>query len=75
MVINPVECVDCGLCLPECPEEAILAENDLTDEQQHFKQLNEVLSGSWPVTLEVTEPLSNHEEWSGKENKLEHLVR
>lgn len=75
MAINPVECVDCGLCLPECPEEAIFAENDLTDEQLHYKELNAELSNTWPVILEAAEPFPEHEKWTGKENKFEYLVR
>ena len=41
LVIDPDECIDCTLCEPECPVEAILSEDDLTEDQHHFLELNE----------------------------------
>lgn len=73
LVINPEECVDCGLCVPECPEEAILAESDLNDEQMQFKKINADLSGDWPVIMEKEEPLPDWKEWSGVEGKIKYL--
>ena len=48
LVIDPDECIDCTLCEPECPVEAILSEDDLTEEQRPFLELNEELSRVWP---------------------------
>ncbi|MBK5416188.1 ferredoxin FdxA [Pseudomonas sp. TH31] len=70
IVINPEECVDCGLCLPECPEEAIQPENQLNDVNHHFIQLNAELAKRWPVILQRIEPLPEHEKWSRQPNKL-----
>ena len=44
LVIDPEECIDCTLCEPECPVEAILSEDDLTDDQQEWLALNTELS-------------------------------
>ena len=40
LVINPDECIDCALCVPECPIEAIFEEDDLPDKWQRFIKLN-----------------------------------
>ena len=44
LVIDPDECIDCTLCVPECPVDAIVDEDDMPDDQQHFLALNEELS-------------------------------
>lgn len=73
LVIDPVECIDCTLCEPECPAEAIFAEDDVPAGQEAFTELNAELSKVWPVIAEQKEPLPDAAEWDGKENKLEHL--
>ncbi len=40
LVIDPEECIDCGACEPECPVEAIFAEEDLPEEWQPYTELN-----------------------------------
>ncbi|WP_406820440.1 ferredoxin FdxA [Pseudomonas sp. KnCO4] len=75
IVINPEACVDCGLCLPECPEEAILPENRLDDGNRHFLALNAELAQHWPVLLQSIPPLGDYQKWSHQPNKLAHLVR
>ena len=46
LVINPDECIDCGVCEPECPAEAILPDAD--DEAKKWMKLNEEFSEKWP---------------------------
>ncbi len=75
LVIDPEECIDCTLCEPECPAEAIYSEDDLPEDQTHFIQLNEDLSRKWPVIDEKKEPLEDAEDWDGKPNKLDQLER
>ena len=75
LVIDPEECIDCTLCEPECPAEAIYSEDDLPEEQVHFIQLNEDLSKQWPVIDEKKEPLADAEDWDGKPDKLAQLER
>lgn len=75
LVIDPDECIDCALCEPECPAEAIFAEDDVPDGQQHFIALNAELTTGWPVITEKKDALPDAEEWDGKPDKLTHLIR
>ena len=56
LAIDPDECIDCALCEPECPAEAIFAEDDVPKEQQHFTALNAELCANWPVITEQKPP-------------------
>ena len=75
LVIDPEECIDCTLCEPECPAEAIYPEDDLPDGQEKFIEINAELSLEWPVITEQKDPPPDAEEWDGKEGKLELLER
>ncbi|HEC85774.1 MAG: ferredoxin [Candidatus Parabeggiatoa sp. nov. 2] len=75
LVIDPEECIDCTLCEPECPANAIYSEEDLPPEQQHFLQLNAELAQNWPVITERKAPLTEAEQWDGKPDKLQYLER
>lgn len=75
LAIDPDECIDCALCEPECPAEAIFAEDDLPKDQQHFTALNEELCAIWPVITEQKPPPDDAQEWDGRPDKLELLER
>lgn len=75
LVIHPDECIDCALCEPECPAEAIFSEDELPDGQQAFIEINAELSEVWPNITERKDPLDDASEWDGKTGKLEHLER
>ena len=75
LVIDPDECIDCTLCVAECPVEAIYAEDDVPADQQHFTALNAELSKTWKVIVERKDPPANADEWSTVKGKLEHLQR
>jgi ferredoxin len=75
LVIDPEECIDCTLCEPECPVEAIYPEDDLPADQQEFLELNADLSQQWPVITERKEPPPDAEEWEDKPNKRELLEK
>jgi ferredoxin len=74
-VIDPEECIDCTLCEPECPAEAIYPEDDLPAGQEKFIKINADLSLEWPVITEQKDPPPDAEDWDGKEGKLELLER
>ena len=75
LVIDPEECIDCTLCVPECPAEAIFDENDLPEDMEHYIALNEELTQGWPVITEMKEPPPDAKEWDGVPDKLKHLER
>ena len=79
LVIDPDECIDCTLCEPECPAEAIHAEDELPEGQEQFLELNAELSKIWPTITDVQkledDQLKEAEEWNGKKDKLKYLER
>ena len=75
LVIDPEECIDCTLCVAECPAEAIFAEDDVPASLQQFIALNAELSKSWPVIAERREPLADADEWNGVAGKIDKLER
>ena len=74
LVINPDECIDCGLCEPECPIEAIYAEDEVPADQIEFIEINEKYSKIWPNITEAKDPMPDHEEWKEKTNKIDVLI-
>ncbi|MBI3771724.1 MAG: ferredoxin family protein [Gammaproteobacteria bacterium] len=75
LVIDPDECIDCTLCEPECPANAIFAEDDVPDNQQQFIALNAELAKAWPVITEKEDAPADAEEWNGVADKLQYLER
>ena len=75
LVIDPDECIDCSLCEPECPAEAIMSDEDVPDEMQQFIGLNAELSKDWPVISEMKPAPEGAAEWQGKPGKIELLER
>jgi ferredoxin len=74
-VIHPDECIDCALCEPECPVDAIYAEDELPENQQNFLSLNAELAEKWENITEKKDASADAEEWDGKPNKIEILER
>jgi len=75
LVIDPDECIDCTLCVPECPVNAIYAEDDLSDEMKQFLQLNAELAKTWPVITEKKPAPEDAAQWENVPDKLKHLER
>ena len=75
LVIDPDECIDCTLCEPECPVEAIMSEDDVPDNMQEFIALNAELSREWPVINEMKAAPPDADEWKEKQDKIQHLER
>jgi ferredoxin len=66
LYIDPDECIDCGACVPECPVEAIFAEEDLPDQWQEWTQINAEKAPGLPVVNEKMDPLPTAEEKKAK---------
>lgn len=73
LAINPDECIDCGVCVPECPVDAIVADNNKDIDIVFWTDLNKRLSTKWPNITKKKDPLPGHEEWNGKPDKLDLL--
>jgi ferredoxin len=70
LAINPDECIDCGVCVPECPVDAIVADNDVSVDTKFWIDLNKKLSGKWPVITRKKPALPDADEWKDVPNKL-----
>ncbi|HHH38958.1 MAG TPA: ferredoxin family protein [Sedimenticola sp.] len=75
LVIDPEECIDCDVCVPECPAKAIFAEEDLPPDQQQFLEINAELARRWPVITEKKSPLPEAEKWDGVKGKIRYLEK
>ena len=69
LVIHPDECIDCGVCEPECPPEAIVPDTDSLAEP--WIELNREKSESWPNITRKGDPPPDAEEMRGIEGKFE----
>ena len=75
LVIHPDECIDCALCEPECPVDAIFADDEVPEDQVPFIELNAELAEVWPNITETKPAPEDAEEWDGKPGKIALLER
>ena len=75
LVIDPEECIDCALCEPECPIEAIVADHEIPAGQEGFLELNAELARIWPNITEMIDSPDDAKSWEGVEGKLQYLER
>lgn len=73
LIIDPEECIDCALCEPECPVNAIYAEDDVPPEQQAFIEINARLSLQWPEINTKKDAPADADDWKDTKNKR-HLL-
>lgn len=69
LVINPSECIDCGVCEPECPAEAILP--DTEDGLEKWLELNTKFSAVWPNITSQKSPPEDADAFKGEKGKFE----
>ena len=65
LVIDPDECIDCAVCVPECPAEAIVAEEDVPGDQENFIAINAEKAPNWPAITRSKSPLEDADDWNG----------
>jgi ferredoxin len=75
LVIDPEECIDCALCEPECPVNAIMAEDELSENQKPFKQINADLAAQWPTLTMRKDPPADADNWKEVKEKLQYLEK
>ncbi|SNR82855.1 ferredoxin FdxA [Puniceibacterium sediminis] len=71
LVIDPTECIDCGVCEPECPADAIRA--DTEDGMEKWVAFNGKYAALWPVIADAKEPLPEADALDGQPGKLDLL--
>lgn len=64
LAIDPDSCIDCAVCVPECPVEAIFADDDGPVEQRSFVEVNERIAKRWKAITRTKLPLSDADEWA-----------
>lgn len=75
LVIHPEECIDCALCEPECPVNAIKSEDDLKPEEQEFLAINAELAKTWPNINAKKEAPADAKDWETVKEKRQYLER
>ena len=75
LVIDPDECIDCAVCIPECPVNAIYAEEDLPAGQEQYTALNAELAKAWPLITDKKDAPPDADEWKDVRDKLKYLER
>ena len=75
LVIDPEECIDCDVCVPECPVDAIYPEDQLPPGQEEFLALNAELAKAWPVIDSKKDPPADADEWTKIKGKMKYLER
>jgi ferredoxin len=75
LVIDPTECIDCAVCVPECPADAIVAEDDIAVSQHPYIALNAELSKLWPTITRRKEALPGADAFKNVADKRNLLER
>ena len=73
LVIDPDECIDCGVCVDECPVTAIFPEEEVPEKWDSYTELNAKLSPDWPTIEENKDPMDTAEEFKEVESKRDQL--
>ncbi len=70
LVINPDECIDCGVCEPECPIDAIVSDDDPTlQDKEKWLSLNDKYSRVWPNISKKKDPMPDHKKFENETDK------
>ena len=75
LVIDPDDCIDCAVCVPECPVSAIFAEEDVPRDQRDFTPLNAELSSAWKPITRTKLALPDADQWAEIKDKRAELKR
>ena len=75
LAINPNECIDCAVCVTECPVDAIISDSDHSHDVKFWHKVNLELSQSWPVIYRKKDPLPEAEEFRNVKDKIDLLKK
>ena len=68
LIIDPDECIDCGVCEPECPPEAILPDSE--EGAEDWVEFNRKFSELWPNITQMKDAMQDAEKYADEEDKL-----
>ena len=71
LVINPDECIDCGVCEPECPADAIRPDGDKSQDLTRWLKVNDVFSRQWPQVTTARPHADDAKQYDGEPNKFD----
>jgi ferredoxin len=74
LVIEPQACIDCALCVTECPAHAIYPLHEVPRAQQDFIELNARVAADAPPVTQKQEPLQDADEWNGRPDKRRFIL-
>ena len=74
LAIDPEECIDCTLCVAECPVEAIFADDDVPEDQQEYIEINARLAKIWPIITEKKDAHPDADKFKDETNKRKLLI-
>ena len=63
LVIHPEDCIDCGVCEPECPQEAIVPDTDDAEDFAYWLNINTKYADKWPVITKKKDPPTDWEKY------------
>ena len=75
LIIDPDECIDCAVCIPECPVNAIYAEEDTPEDQRTFIAINAELAKVWPTITDAKPAPGDAEKWKDVKDKRDMIER
>src|SRR3974390_1073378 len=75
LVMDPDECIDCAVCIPECPVNAIYAEEDVPEDQRSFIALNAELAKQWSPITRMKPHKPDADQWKDVKDKAKFLER
>ena len=73
LVIDPEECIDCGMCIDVCPPRAIFMEDELPEKWAEYVEINATYAAQWPAITQQKDPLPEAEEFKDVESKRDLL--
>lgn len=75
LAIDPIGCIDCAVCVTECPVNAIYSDVDVPDSQRAFIDINAKMAKIWPAITKSINPMPDHAKWTNVPDKLQHLIQ
>ncbi len=73
LVIDPKECIDCGVCVDECPAHAIYCDEEVPDKWREFVALNEEYAAKWPLIEDSKAPMPEADDFCNVSDKRKYF--